>query len=474
LKLNILLVLAFFGVVFSQNLVEEYCAENGLFPSDPTVLWDQITDYINMVKPRPLRGNIIGILVPEESYLFSGTVIGAAYNLASQERKKLIVVIVEAPPGQKGVSIMKFKYFKTPLGTQIIDSTLVKKISERIPKIKLVDECPPKSFWFQLPFTQYSFRSTPLIVFLVGKEDDNVLDGIANSCSHLFSEYDPLIVNVSNLAKGEDAREVTRTFRSTMVIMTAMMEKVIVENFETGKYNLSNPWGSAFSIKLVRALGADTGIVVKGYVNSGFPTAEICGIASIAWIDVRKTYKSHNTLALETINDKDRDLLLKYIYNILIGQNPPVLPRRISNLRCGVFITIKIDDKILVRNGDLFSTRPFSETAKSLCKSLKYSLKHTSSRRRTFENATLVVGLTKIVEGVEEPSPDLGIYIRQGTKDGIVMPWEDSDISPSMRLDRVCMQAGILSKSWCDSETDVYYFIVKAFEKEISLDKIIR
>jgi len=73
-----------------------------------------------------------------------------------------------------------------------------------------------------------------------------------------------------------------------------------------------------------------------------------------------------------------------------------------------------------------------------------------------------------------ESSRNLGIYVRLGGRDGIIMPWEENDLPAKARLERACIQAGLPAKSWESPDAEVYFFELKTFENEIRLSEASR
>ena len=467
------LVLVILSLSFGAGEESEYCVSEGLFPSDPKVLWDEVSSFVKTSHTQFNFDEPLGILVPEESYVFSGIVLGAAFSSIMHADKDLIVFVVSAPEGHEGVNIVMGKRFATPLGTVPTDSVLAHEILRKTLTLYPTKECPTKGFWYSLPFVQYVFHSKPILVFVVGRNNIHNMDFIARSCAEAISGRKPLVIIASNLAESSADKCVDGLANKSLKMLLRLNVRGLKKAHESGDVGLSSYWAVLFGLKLLRQLGADSAILLKKFANYGFPARRAVSMAAIVWVKSRTIpgrKVRHKQVDIYSLGD----VLWEYTKALLLEEAPPRLPDEVANVRCGIFVTIEKNNRMVARVGSLFPAMPAEVMLRNIVNSIKSQNKLVSDFMREGGEITLRLGLARMVDCKVESSRNLGIYVRLGGRDGIIMPWEENDLPAKARLERACIQAGLPAKSWELPDAEVYFFELKTFENEIRLSKASR
>ncbi|OHC07738.1 MAG: AmmeMemoRadiSam system protein B, partial [Planctomycetes bacterium RIFOXYD12_FULL_42_12] len=128
LLMSLLIIILTPSILFAeaelQQLWEPQVAGR-FYPGNETVLKEQINTFLKKIPKQSLKGKPVAIISPHAGYQYSGQV--AAYGYSAIKDAGFNRVIILAPShfmsGKRfrGVSILKVKNFKTPLGVIPVD-----------------------------------------------------------------------------------------------------------------------------------------------------------------------------------------------------------------------------------------------------------------------------------------------------------------------------------------------------------------
>ncbi len=146
----------------------------GLFyPVDARTLIRQITELLERVKIKKMRGELKALIVPHAGYTYSG--LTAAYGYKLLENKKYDTVVVISPSHReyfKGVSIFPGNCYKTPLGDVPIDMELSNEIiaEEKLVFLSMSGHHDEHALEVHLPFLQITLEKFKLVPLVMGDQ----------------------------------------------------------------------------------------------------------------------------------------------------------------------------------------------------------------------------------------------------------------------------------------------------------------
>lgn len=146
----------------------------GLFyPVDARTLIRQITELLERVKIKKIRGELKALIAPHAGYTYSG--LTAAYGYKLLENKKYDTVVVISPSHReyfKGVSIFPGNCYKTPLGDVPIDMELSNEIiaEEKLVFLSMSGHHDEHALEVHLPFLQITLEKFKLVPLVMGDQ----------------------------------------------------------------------------------------------------------------------------------------------------------------------------------------------------------------------------------------------------------------------------------------------------------------
>ncbi len=460
-----LIIIAFICAAFGTD--SDICvARAGLFPADPTMLWSQVRSLSRLSPSSADSRNIHGIFVPGECYPIAGAVLGSAYNTV-EGLVFDVIVIVTGSENIQGISFSSANRFRTPIGGLAAEMNVITRIADKFPFTALTDNCPGEDFWYQVPFVQFALGSPKMISIEIGKVSFDKITAFADELISSLREKRTLLIGVSELASDENLITVNRLDKKGLEMISILDAQGLLESCAKGEARVGCVEAVVLSIVLAKKLGAMKGKILQHTATSGLPRRMRKGIAAVVWSAGENVQVEHTELK------PNEGMILWDIAACIITGNEleTEIPRNLHELNAGVFITISSNDILIAQAGDLFTTINLVDAVNKFTRILITPMKVRRLDTSILENATLIISIANPVTGVDLPSPDMGIYIHRDKKVGISLPGQDAELTPRQRMGRTCLRCGLFSKSWCNPETDVHYFVVQSFAGELDMAK---
>jgi len=197
-----------------NNYIRQPAVAGSFYPSNPVNLKAQVQTFLDSAEAIPVKGNLIGLIVPHAGYVYSGQV--AAYSYALLKGKKISTAIIIGPAhhypvGSSPSIYLKGKY-KTPLGEVTVDEVLANKIKEKLPFMSSIPEAHAKehSIEVQIPFLQVVLKDDFKIVPILTQQiNDKLLTKLPDFLYNLLKTDKSLIIiastDLSHYPTQEDA-----------------------------------------------------------------------------------------------------------------------------------------------------------------------------------------------------------------------------------------------------------------------------
>ncbi len=173
---------------------------------------EEILQMISRFNKTPQQTNIKdikAIIVPHAGYIYSGFTANIAYNLASKQNYKRIVIIGPSHRVSfEGASVSTYEYYQTPFKDMKIDEEFVKILKEKFSFTLFHDACHKEhSTETQMPFIANYFENAKVIEIVYGKTDPKELSKLVN---FVLNQKDTLLVISTDLSHFHDLKKANK------------------------------------------------------------------------------------------------------------------------------------------------------------------------------------------------------------------------------------------------------------------------
>jgi len=475
---------------------------HGFYPSDPQILRNNITEYLDLAELR-VSGAPFGIIAPHAGYFYSGPVAGWAYRQIQDFIYHTVIVLapshVVAIPF---ISVMVSGSYQTPLGDIPIDENLTVKLIKNgegliqgstIGHMSDGRNQPEHSLEVQIPFLQVTlgdFKLVPVIVGSGGWEvcrilgealakvcDDDVLIVASTDLSHYHS-YDEAYrldrevikaietLDAEAVADGCRKRELEACGGSPVAALLAAADLKGARNVNILRHKTSGDVPGGMRDQVVGYLAAA--------INSGESTSENCDMCS--------NEKTTTGSGLEFSTSEQEYLLLKARHSInkTLRQSfklpEPDASFSVLNEKRGVFVTLKIHDQLRGCIGNLMPDKPLGELIVEVARQAAFDdPRFPPLTMKELNDVSLEI--TVLGEMVEARSPkDVvvgkhGVMIRSGYNQGLFLPQVATELGWNREqfLDGVCQKAGLPTGAWRKEDAKLTIFTADCFGEEEDL-----
>lgn len=213
LKLTIILFLLFnfVSTAFSKDgIIARHAAVAGKFyDANPDVLKNQVESFIKVKPDLKIEKKPIALISPHAGYIYSGLVAGHGYSVIKNYDYKRVIILAPSHYGKRfrGVSVVRFTHYKTPLGLVEVDRTICDKLLKSM-HIEFEESQPifgtvpnahilEHSIETQLPFLQIALDDFKIVPLLIGYLRKGDYAEIAKALKP-FIDKDTLIVTSSD------------------------------------------------------------------------------------------------------------------------------------------------------------------------------------------------------------------------------------------------------------------------------------
>ncbi|MDN3510247.1 MAG: AmmeMemoRadiSam system protein B [Candidatus Jettenia sp.] len=510
------------SILFAQTELQEVWEPQvaGRFYSEnENVLKGQINTFFKNIPEQPDKGKPLAVISPHAGYQYSGQV--AAYGYKSIKGYEFTRVILLSPShfssGKRfrGVSILKAKNFKTPLGLIPIDQeacnyllTFAKGSSPTAPQKTTTlfgsyegAYSGEHSLETQLPFLQLSLGNFTLVPIMVGILVDDDFDQIAHAIRPLLNDKTLVVVSSDFTHYGEGYGYVpfkTNIEKNIKALDYGAFEKILSKDFHgLRKYRKEtgiNTCGIIPIALLLKLLPENAQGEILNYDTSGRQSNNFSfsvSYASIIFTKLPETKSGHYVPPLDAseeyppfrLTSEEKIRLLSLARNTLqtytrTGIPPDLTPieRTVTpklKKNYGVFVTLK-------KRGELRGCMGYVLPKKALFQGVVENTINSSSSDRRFnpveaqEISDIIIEISVLSElkKINRPVDFLlgkeGIFIRKGLVHAVFLPQiaieEGWDRIETLR--RLCQKAGLPMDAWKkDDGMEFYVFTTNVFNE---------
>ncbi len=245
------------------------------YPGTPGALTREV-DACLAAAPEGPAGDVRAVIAPHAGMMFSGPVGAHAYKTVASGAYDVVVLVGPSHfVGFEGVAVYPDGAFETPLGPLEIDTRgaaalLGSSIVQALPGPHRREH----SLEMQLPFLRRVLPDVPIVPLLMGYQQRETIEALAEAMARAFGGRRPLLVASTDLSHYFDAATATSLDQRVQDCVAALDPERLLQLFEQypenerGRY-VACGGGPAIAVMLAaRALGARDARILK-YAHSG-------------------------------------------------------------------------------------------------------------------------------------------------------------------------------------------------------------
>jgi hypothetical protein len=245
------------------------------YPGNAEALEREVDGYVVAARV-PQFPDVQAVLAPHAGMMFSGPVAAYSYKAAAQHAYEVAVLVGPSHfVAFEGVSVWPKGAFDSPLGRAWIDEEIAAELltSHVIRDLPRAHE-REHSLEMQLPFLRRLLPDVRIVPLLIGYQDRDTIDELADALGRVARMRRTLLVASSDLSHYFDAATAASLDHQVQACVNPFDPDALLELFETYPEDergrcVACGGGAAIAVmKAARALGARDGRVLR-YAHSG-------------------------------------------------------------------------------------------------------------------------------------------------------------------------------------------------------------
>jgi MEMO1 family protein len=214
------------------------------YPGSAPELKHTVTTLLDEAPAKQQDGQLMGLIVPHASYVYSGATAAVAYKLLRPLSVQTVLLLAPSHATLlEGVSVYSGDYYATPLGPLPVDTELTRRLATLSPLIHLSEkghsssgDRAEHSLEVQLPFLQVALTQPFKIVPMVFHDyRQQMCQALGHALSQIWQES-MLLVASSDLYHGYSYAGCNSTDERTLRAIQAMDIDRFCEGVETELY----------------------------------------------------------------------------------------------------------------------------------------------------------------------------------------------------------------------------------------------
>ena len=479
---------------YSQNKTTDRqpIAAGKFYSADKQTLTSDLAGYFKNCTGQHENWNVRAIISPHAGYVFSGKIAAEAFHSIPENSvyKNIFIIGSSHIMLFDGASVYNTGDYITPLGKVTVNREIADKLKSEnaVFNYPVNAHIQEHSIEVQVPFIQYYFKETPMIVpIIIGTNNESIVKEIAEALRPYFTTDNLFLISsdFSHYPSDADAKMTDST--TALGIESgkpATFLYTIKKNSEKGIPGLATSmcgWTSGLTLLYLTEGNKNLEIKHIKYSNSGDSPygnkSEVVGYHAFAIIDKQvKAEKSisQSTDIVFTRSEKNelfriaessiRTMLNEKKRIVLDEKNMP------DNLKkqFGAFVTLKLNGALRGCIGRFISSDPlYNVVRESALSSAFEDPRFTPLTKDEFEKTEIeitVLGPLKKINDISEiVLGKHGIYIKKGMRSGTMLPqvatennWTVEEFLGYTSRDK----AGIGWTGWKDAEIFIYEGVV--------------
>jgi AmmeMemoRadiSam system protein B len=188
--------------MYSQNKITDRqpVAAGRFYPADKATLSRDLTALFGECKKPDRKRNVQAIISPHAGYVFSGKTAASAFSAipVNASYENIFIIGSSHIMSFDGASVYNTGDYITPLGRMMVNKEIAEKLikKNKVFNYPATSHLQEHSIEVQLPFIQYYFKKTPMIIpIIIGANNDITIKLIAEAVRPWFSSANLFIIS---------------------------------------------------------------------------------------------------------------------------------------------------------------------------------------------------------------------------------------------------------------------------------------
>jgi AmmeMemoRadiSam system protein B len=261
----------------TSNKIRPAMVAGMFYPQKKITLEREVALVLENAPDDMIDGKIIALVAPHAGYMYSGGVAARAYRqIIDQEFDTIVVISPSHREYFKDVSIYDGYGYSTPLGVIPIDKEMANNLIDFNPKIILSEKghrFDEHALEVQLPFLQKVLDEFKLIPIVMGEQDLENVEILANALATVLKDKKAFIVASSDLSHFYSYDKATIMDKVVTDNVKNFNEDKLFKDVQAGRCEMCGSGPVVTAMKASKLLGADKSKVLL-YRNSGDVTGD--------------------------------------------------------------------------------------------------------------------------------------------------------------------------------------------------------
>ncbi|MBM4054764.1 MAG: AmmeMemoRadiSam system protein B [Planctomycetes bacterium] len=488
------------------------------YPGNETALKDQINGFLKNVPVLKPEGRPIAIITPHAGYVYSGQVAAYGYSVIKDNGFKRVIALAPSHSGRRyrGVSVLKAKSFKTPLGEIPVDQETCDRLLSTTfePESKNTRNTSPLTLFgayegayrgehsleTQLPFLQMTLEDFQLVPLMVGVLINDDLEKIAETIRPLLDDRTLLVVSSDFTHYGDAYQYVPfreKVEENIKNLDYGAFEKILNKDFnglrDYRKQTGINACGILPISILLKLLPDNAKGHILNYDTSGHQTNNFVYSVSYASIlftknteiksgEYRPQQNSQTDELALNFSEKEKNILLSLARNTLetytnTGASPKIdillftqTPRLLE--KYGVFVTLKKQGQLRGCIGYILPKKPlYQAVVENTINSSANDNRFIPVNREEINDIDIEISVLSQPKKITGPDEFIvgkeGIVIRKGYANAVFLPHvaTEQGWDKTATLQHLCRKAGLPVDAWQDNDMEFFVFTADVFHE---------
>ena len=479
---------------FSQNnpTDRQPVAAGRFYPADKETLIKDIAKMFENCKKSSENQNVRAIISPHAGYVFSGKIAAAAYSTIPKNSvyKNIFIIGSSHVMSFDGASVYNSGDYITPMGRIVVNKEIANKLinENKVFNFPTTAHIQEHSIEVQLPFIQYYFKDTPMIVpVIIGTDNEKSVKKIAEILRPWFTSENLFVIS-SDFSHYPSYKDAIETDNLTAVSISSGNPVTFLKTLKNnstkripGLVTSMCGWTSGLTLLYLTEGNNQLEIKPIDYCNSGDSPYggkdEVVGYHAMAVVEKKTASESRNEAGEDmTFTAEETSLLFTIvkssIQSMLYDNKKTVIDESDIPLKfmapMGAFVTLKINGVLRGCIGRFISSDPLYKVVQtsaisSAFEDPRFSPLTKEEYKKTDIEITVLGPLKKINNISEIVLGKHGIYIKKDFRSGTMLPqvatengWTVEEFLGYTSREK----AGLGWDGWKDAEIFIYEGVV--------------
>lgn len=476
---------------FSRTDIRKAAVAGSFYPADAGELAKTLAEMFAAVEKETVNGRPFALIAPHAGYPYSGRTAAKAYKLLQGEEYDSVVVV--SPSHMmffKGCAVYGGGGYQTPLGTIETDYELASRIASIHPAVYFSNMGHASgstrgehALEVQLPFLQIVLGKFKLVAIIMGDQEPDSINGLAEVLSATLKGTNTLLVASTDLSHFHSEKEARKLDSSIQQAIEKFDPEQLTRALESGKGEACGGGVVTTIMRAAKRLGANE-VKFLEYTTSGATTGdfdEVVGYLSAAILGERKAPPKALLGSRAAgpgdhihLSDDDRAHLLNVAREAIVAhlENRKYDPIETEETKrkSGVFVTVKVDGELRGCIGLIRSHTPLAQAVADMAvAAASDDPRFAPLTLEELDRTTIEISVLSPLEVVRRLDAIKvgrdGLMIKVDMHSGLLLPqvavdhgWDYIEF-----LEQTCLKAGLPKNGYKDKSAEIYKFTAQVF-----------